>query len=199
MIKGLVFICIIVSNIQKHQCFSLPTPPSLRQRRSSINSKLSSHQQLFLDTASVEQWERQIPLGIFHGITTNPVLLERAKVPCELESLKNLAHVALHEFKMEVFMIQSWGGTTDTLVRNALYLQDISDKIVVKIPLTREGVEAAAILKRHQVRLCMTACFTPHQVFTSACLGAEYVAPYLGRITDSGISALNLNTNVLTY
>jgi transaldolase len=53
-------------------------------------------------------------------------------------------------------------------------------RVVVKIPLTRAGIEAAAILAKEGTRICMTACYTPHQAFTSAALGAEYVAPYLG-------------------
>lgn len=154
---------------------------------SSLASKAQRpHTQYFLDSAFLHDWERYMPLGIFHGITTNPILLEKANVPHDIDALTTLAKSALDDFKVEVFMLQTWGEGRSLLIENGLRLQSISGKVVVKVPLTREGIEAAAILIQEGVRVCMTACYAAHQVFTSAGLGAEYVAPYLGRISDGG-------------
>lgn len=151
------------------------------------------HTQYFLDTAFVHDWERYLPLGIFYGITTNPVLLEKAHIPHDITVLSSLAKSAIDDFKVEVFMLQTWGEAKSLLIENGLRLQSISGKVVVKVPLTREGIEAAAVLIEQGVRVCMTACYAPHQVFTSVGLGAEYVAPYLGRISDGGtVTVFNL-------
>jgi transaldolase len=146
----------------------------------------SKNSQFFLDSADVKQWDRLLPLGIFHGITTNPILLQKAGVPCTLKSLKNLATVALTEYNQPSFMLQTWGATEIMMVENGRRLASISDKIVVKVPLSPDGIYAAAKLKQNNIPICMTACYQSHQVFTSVGLSAEYVAPYLGRIIDSG-------------
>lgn len=147
---------------------------------------LKHSRQFFLDTADESVWATYYKMGIYHGITTNPVLLDRAKVPCEIKSLKKLSETAIKKYNVECFMLQTWGTDVITLVNNGLELFSLSDKIVVKIPLTSIGIEAAAILKSKSVPICMTACYTPHQVFTSIGLNADYVAPYLGRMLDLG-------------
>ena len=154
----------------------------------------SNKAQFFLDSADVHEWDRFMKLGIFHGITTNPVLLERAKVKCEIEpTLHDLAHKAFNEYGAKVFMIQTFGNSVDEYVRNGLKIAaiDVEEKrIVVKVPLTEMGIIAAKQLIEKGVRVCMTTCYCQHQVFTSCGLGAEYVAPYLGRMTDSGMDGM---------
>ena len=148
---------------------------------------------LFLDTADVELWEEHLSLGFYHGVTTNPLLLQRAGVECSLTSLKSLASAALSHYGMEEFMCQAWGESTDALVRCGMKLAalDGRDRIVVKLPLTRDGIAAAKILGRGGTgnglgaRLCMTTCYNKEQAFVSAALGAEYVAPYLGRMSEA--------------
>lgn len=86
-------------------------------------------------------------------------------------------------------MLQAWGGTKDALIQTggAIAALDAGkDRIVVKLPLTAAGISAARVLGNDGARICMTACYNKEQVFVAAGLGAEYVAPYLGRIGDSG-------------
>ena len=163
--------------------------------------KDSPSAQFFLDSADVQEWERFMKLGIFHGITTNPVLLEKANVKCEIEpTLRDLAKTAINEYGAKVFMIQTFGNTVDEYVQNGLKIAAIDleeNRIVVKVPLTEMGIISAKQLIERGVRVCMTACYCQHQVFTSCGLGAEYVAPYLGRMIDSGMDGmaevLNMN------
>lgn len=63
---------------------------------------------LFLDTASEAAWDEHLGFGIYHGVTTNPVLLEQAKVECTIERMKALAHSALNRYGLDEFMVQSW-------------------------------------------------------------------------------------------
>ena len=150
--------------------------------------------QYFLDSADVKDWDRFMDLGIFHGITTNPVLLDKANVRCEIQpTLCDLAKRALDEYGAQVFMIQTFGDSVEEYVRNGLDIAAIDTKknrIVVKVPLTERGIVAAKQLIDKGVRICMTACYCQHQVFTSCGLGAEYVAPYVGRMTDNGMNGV---------
>mmetsp|Transcript_81264 Transcript_81264/g.162109 ORF Transcript_81264/g.162109 Transcript_81264/m.162109 type:complete len:244 (-) Transcript_81264:142-873(-) len=145
---------------------------------------------LFLDTASEQEWESLLPTGLFYGITTNPVLLQRAGVECTERSVAALARKALEEHQVGEFMIQAWGGERDALVRTGSAIAALDsgsgDRVVVKLPLTLAGVAAAKILGTDGARICMTACYNKEQVFLAAGVGAEYVAPYLGRMHDAG-------------
>ena len=77
---------------------------------------------------------------------------------------------------------RSRGANTASLVKVGGQLASIDDRVVVKVPLTREGIAAGSILSKDGARICMTACYNQQQAFVAAGLGVEYVAPYLGRI-----------------
>ncbi|CAE8673353.1 unnamed protein product [Polarella glacialis] len=142
---------------------------------------------LFLDTGDIAEWERCLPLGIFCGLTTNPVLLERAGVPCTLPHIKGLLGRALDFHGTEEVMFQAWGEDVEGLVSTGRSLRDLDPlRVVVKLPLTVAGVKAAAELRRsgEETRVCMTACYSSKQGLVAAGLGAEYIAPYLGRMSD---------------
>ncbi|EKX36632.1 hypothetical protein GUITHDRAFT_78789, partial [Guillardia theta CCMP2712] len=140
---------------------------------------------LFLDTANLNEMAELLPLGIFYGVTTNPLLLERAKVPCSHHALQDLAATAFALGSKE-FMCQTWGTKVDELVDNGIRLANLDSRVVVKVPLTFAGIEAASMMSNLGIRVCTTACYSPHQVITSVSAGAEYVAPYLGRMNDAG-------------
>jgi transaldolase len=140
---------------------------------------------LFLDTADVAEWDDLLPLGIFHGVTTNPILLQRAGQPCVIPNLHAMASKALQY--TEEFMCQAWGRSVEELVQCGLQLAEPSKKrIVVKVPVTVEGVQAARILIDEGVRVCLTACYDHKQAMIATSVGAEYIAPYLGRMTEAG-------------
>lgn len=140
---------------------------------------------LFLDTAVESEWESLLPLGIFHGVTTNPVLLERAGHPCTVPALQDLARRALSQ--IPEFMCQAWGETPQEMYSIGMALsQPDRDRIVIKVPVTAGGTEAASKLAKSGVRVCLTACYASHQALIAAGIGVEYLAPYLGRMTDSG-------------
>jgi transaldolase len=150
------------------------------------------------------------PTGIFHGVTCNPTLLERAGHACTIESLHLLAAHALSGAPFPVhaaagsvaavappplehagcdeFMCQAWGGTVDELVYNGLALSSFDrSRVVVKVPVTAQGAQAARILVSEGVRVCLTACYSAQQAIVAAGVGAEYLAPYCGRMDDEGL------------
>ena len=145
----------------------------------------SPNLRLYLDTADTEAWRAWMPTGLFYGITSNPLLLERAQVRCDLPSLKQLAQKAF-ELGAQEMQLQTWGDTVEDLVSTGEELAAIDSRVVVKAPITRLGTTAAARLIASGVRMTLTAVYSVHQVLIAAALGADYVAPYVGRINDLG-------------
>ena len=148
----------------------------------------------FLDTADVAEYRSLLPLGMFHGVTCNPTILQRCGVPNTVDAISNLAKSAF-DLGAEEFMCQAWGGSADNLYTTGLLLRAIDpERVVVKLPITSSGVEAAARLMREpeggtrgsRTRICFTACYGNAQALIAGAAGAEYLAPYLGRMTDAG-------------
>lgn len=142
----------------------------------------------FLDTASVQEWAQLLPTGVFHGVTTNPQLMERAGEPNTVQNIHKLANIALNDFDCNEFMCQAWGSSVDELVRcgNALVESFPKERLIVKIPATDLGLRAASQLVRQDgVRVCLTAAYHRKQALAAVGVGADYIAPYLGRMTEA--------------
>ena len=144
------------------------------------------HLRLLLDSADPVAWADWLPSGLFHGITTNPTLLRRAARPCRLEELKRLTREAL-DWGMQEIHLQAWGGDAEALTTCGDRLAALAPgRVLVKLPITRAGAEAARRLIATGVPVTFTACYAVPQVLVAAALGARYIAPYLGRIGDLG-------------
>lgn len=144
---------------------------------------------LFLDSADPGQWQRFLPLGLFHGVTTNPLLLERSGQPCTLQNLETLARTAARLGAREI-QLQTWGATAREMEANGLALARIRQPglaVVVKVPATEGGFAAAAGVRDGGGQVTLTATYGPGQVLAAAGLGAAYAAPYLGRMNDAGL------------
>jgi transaldolase len=143
---------------------------------------------LFLDSADPADWRRFLPLGFFHGVTTNPLLLERAGQPCTVANLRTLAGAAQDLGAREIQM-QTWGGNPGQMAETGEKLAELAEsdlRVVVKIPATAEGFQVARTLRANGRTVTLTAVYTPGQVMAAASLGAAYAAPYLGRLDDAG-------------
>ena len=138
---------------------------------------------LLLDSADPDAWGEWLPTGLFRGVTTNPTLLRRAVQPCSLEHLVELTARAL-ELGAEELHLQAWGE--DLLACGRALAQLAPGRIWVKLPITFAGAAAARALISEGCSVTFTACYEPAQVLLAAALGADYIAPYLGRISDLG-------------
>ncbi|MBM5806558.1 MAG: transaldolase [Cyanobacteria bacterium M_surface_10_m2_179] len=138
---------------------------------------------LLLDSADPLSWAEWLPTGLFRGVTTNPTLLRRAAQPCRLDQLAALAAQAL-EHGVQELHLQAWGA--DLLACGRALAQLAPGRIWVKLPITRPGAAAARALIAEAIPVTFTACYEPAQVLLAAALGADYIAPYLGRISDQG-------------
>ena len=138
---------------------------------------------LLLDSADPSAWAEWLPTGLFRGITTNPTLLRRAAQPCRLDQLEALTAQAL-ALGVQELHLQAWGA--DLLACGRALVQLAPGRIWVKLPITRAGAAAARCLIAEGCPITFTACYEPAQVLLAAALGADYIAPYLGRISDLG-------------
>ncbi len=143
---------------------------------------------LLLDAADPEIWAKWMHLGIFHGITTNPTLLKQAGQPCNLKNIKHLSQIA-QSIGCKEFHIQAWGNSSNEITNCGLEIGELSTpkmKVNIKIPITKVGCEAASKLIAAKIPITFTACFEAKQVLIASAIGAQYIAPYMGRINDLG-------------
>ena len=138
---------------------------------------------ILIDSARIPVIESLMKTCLFHGVTTNPLILKDAGV--NLSQLPRLAESVFALGAKELYF-QSWGNDAAELYRHGRELAGIGETVVVKLPVTMEGLEAAVRLGKEGITTCITAVYSPYQAILAASAGAAYVAPYLGRMNDAG-------------
>ncbi|MBA3957740.1 MAG: hypothetical protein H0X51_05015 [Parachlamydiaceae bacterium] len=139
---------------------------------------------LWLDTINFEAIQMATDLGILYGITTNPLILSESKEP-----LKTLLGELLNH-QDGPLAVQVVAEDIAGMVKQGQDLYSFSDRIIVKVPVTKSGLEAIHLLNEKEIPTMATTVFYPHQAFMAAQVGAKYIAPYLSHIDKSGRSAL---------
>jgi transaldolase len=139
---------------------------------------------LYVDSADVDRVSRLLTAGVVHGVTTNPTILERGgRTAAEIPDLYTRW---VSEGAREVFF-QTWGGDTASFLRNADGIRALGDRVAVKVPATAAGFAAASALVRDGATVLVTAVYSVAQALACASIGAQYIAPYLGRMRDAGL------------
>ncbi len=144
---------------------------------------------LYIDCADIAQIEACLPHPVIHGVTTNPTLLRRAGVA--RADVPGLLARCIERGARQV-QAQVYSTEADGMLEDALGLLRHFDEgqLVVKIPATRQGLQAGAHLIAQGVPVTWTAVYALEQAHFAAQLGAAYAAPYLGRLNDSGVDGL---------
>ncbi|MBY8989466.1 MAG: fructose-6-phosphate aldolase [Candidatus Lokiarchaeota archaeon] len=140
----------------------------------------------FIDTANLEQIKEMQELGIIDGVTTNPTLLSREGVD-PLEQLKKICKIVDGPISAEVI-----GLKTEEMVKEARELVQLSPNIVIKIPMTKDGIKAVKKLEVENIRTNVTLVFSQNQVLLAAKAGASYISPFIGRLMDNGQNEINM-------
>jgi transaldolase len=139
---------------------------------------------LYVDSADTDRVSRLLTAGVVHGVTTNPTILERGgRTAAEIPELYERW---VSEGAREVFF-QTWGGDTASFLRNAEGIRALGDRVAVKVPATADGFAAASALVRDGATVLVTAVYSVAQALACASIGAQYIAPYLGRMRDAGL------------
>eukprot|EP01035_Chromulina_nebulosa_P038237 gene38237-51651_t len=146
---------------------------------------------LYLDSADLAELETCLPHPVVHGVTTNPTLLKRAGVG--LAAVPGLLARCI-ELGARQVQAQVHSEHVDGMLEDARALLPHFDlgQLVIKIPATRQGLDAGARLIAQGVPVTWTAVYAPGQAHFAAQLGAAYAAPYLGRLEDAGTDGLAL-------
>ncbi len=141
---------------------------------------------LFIDTANVNEIREAASWGIVSGVTTNPSLIAREGRDFH-QVVKEITGIVDGPISAEVVSLEA-----DKMVEEAKPLVAIHPNIVIKLPITKDGVKACSILTRQGVKTNLTLCFTPAQALLVARAGATYVSPFVGRLDDIGEDGIHL-------
>ena len=147
---------------------------------------------LFLDTANLSEIKEVASWGILDGVTTNPTLCSKENVPFE-PLIKDICRLVNGPVSVECVSTQA-----EEIVPEALKLSQLAANIVVKIPVTLEGLKATRILAGSGVKVNMTLVFSPSQALLAAKAGAAFVSPFIGRLDDVSHHGMELVEQILT-
>lgn len=142
---------------------------------------------LFIDTANVDEIRKANDLGVICGVTTNPSLIAKEGKVFE-DVIKEITSIVDGPISAEVVASDAEG-----MVKEAIELAKIHKNIVIKIPITEEGLKAVKVLTAKGIRTNVTLIFSPAQALLAAKAGASFVSPFIGRlddIADNGISII---------
>lgn len=145
---------------------------------------------IWLDTTNIQTVHKAVQFGLLSGVTTNPSLIAQAGGDIE-EVLEHLLHhqegpVAAQVVANDPFDMVQQGQT----------LYSLSNRLVIKVPLTKNGLEAIHLLSRQGIPTMATVVFQPRQALMAALAGANYIAPYLGRLEQSGMDPWTILQNM---
>ena len=143
---------------------------------------------LFIDTAIVEDIRKANDLGVICGVTTNPSLIAKSGRDFT-EVIQEIASIVDGPISAEV---SPDAATAEEMVAQALELAKIHKNIVIKIPMTLEGLKACKQLTAKGIKTNVTLVFSSTQALLAARAGATYVSPFLGRLDDIGMNGMNL-------
>ncbi len=135
---------------------------------------------IFLDTANLDELRRGAAWGIVDGATTNPTLIAKEGKPM-VEQIRQACEIISGDVSAEVVATEA-----EQMVREGRDLARIHSNVVVKCPLTRDGLQATAALTREGIRVNVTLCFSAAQALLAAKAGAYIVSPFVGRLDDIG-------------
>ena len=145
----------------------------------------------FLDTANVEEIKKYAELGLVDGVTTNPTLV--AKEGRDFyEVVKEICQIVDGPVSAEVISTDAEG-----MVKEARELSKLADNIVIKIPMTKDGMKAVKILSAEGIKTNVTLVFSPLQALLAAKAGATYVSPFVGGLDDIGHVGMKLVEDVV--
>jgi transaldolase len=142
---------------------------------------------LFLDTANISEIEKGLQWGVISGVTTNPSLVAKEKASSFHEHVKKIADIVKGPVSAEVISTK-----TDDMIKEARVLSALDPNIVIKIPMTKEGMSATKKLSEEGVPINVTLVFSPQQALLAALAGATYVSPFIGRLDDIGEDGVGL-------
>ena len=147
---------------------------------------------IFLDTADPTEIRRAAEAGLIDGVTTNPSLLAKVAKDREPSDIfREICETVEGPVSAEVVALDAEG-----MIQQGKTLFEIADNIVIKVPLTEEGLVACRALTRSSIPVNVTLCFSPTQAHLAAKAGATYISPFIGRIDDISGDGMDLISQI---
>ncbi len=144
----------------------------------------------FIDTANIDEIKEINSWGILSGVTTNPTLIAKEGKVFE-DVISEIAKIVPGPVSAEVISTNSQG-----MIKEAIKLKDIGDNVIIKIPMTEEGLKAVSFLSKNGIKTNVTLVFSVSQAILAARAGATYISPFLGRLDDIGVNSKELIGNI---
>lgn len=144
----------------------------------------------FVDTANVNEIREIASWGVLHGVTTNPSLVAKEGRDFK-QVLREILEIVDGPISAEVISLKA-----DEMVEEAKQYYEMSPNVVIKLPMTDEGLKACAILSKKGVKTNLTLIFTPNQALLCARAGATYVSPFVGRLDDISTDGIKLIADI---
>jgi transaldolase len=145
----------------------------------------------FLDTANLEEISSATDMGLIDGVTTNPTLVAREGKQF-LPLVTEICRLVDGPVSLETVSTDSEG-----MLKEARELSSIADNVVVKVPMTPEGLKAVRVCAVEGIRTNVTLVFSPVQALLAAKAGASYISPFVGRIDDVGTVGMDVISDIM--
>lgn len=140
----------------------------------------------FIDTANIEQIKEAASIGVLDGVTTNPTLIAREKGD-PIDIYKQICEIVDGPVNAEVLSLE-----TEGMLSEGRKLAKLHDNIVVKIPMTKDGLKAVKVFASEGIRTNVTLVFSPLQALFAAKAGASFISPFVGRLDDISTSGMDM-------
>lgn len=145
----------------------------------------------FIDTANVKEIREAASLGVVDGVTTNPSLVAKEGRDFK-QVISEICSIVNGPISAEAVSLEA-----DKMVAEGIELANIHQNIVVKLPMTKDGLKATKILAEKNIKVNMTLVFSPSQALLAAKVGAAYVSPFVGRLDDISHYGMDLVRQIL--
>jgi transaldolase len=146
----------------------------------------------FIDSASIQDIQEAQSMGMCDGVTTNPSLVAKTGKPFN-QVITEILEIVKGPVSLEVTAVDYEG-----MMAQARELSAYADNVVVKLPLTRAGLQACKTCHDESIATNVTLCFSPNQALLAAKAGASYISPFVGRLDDVGTDGMKLIEEILT-
>lgn len=146
---------------------------------------------LFIDTANVDEIREANDWGVICGVTTNPSLIAKEGRDFE-EVIKEIVDIVDGPISAEVISLDAEG-----MVNEAEKLSKTHKNVIIKIPMTKEGLKAVKILSQRGIKTNVTLVFSGNQALLAARAGANYVSPFIGRMDDIGNEGMDVIRDIV--
>ncbi len=149
---------------------------------------------IFLDTANIEEIRKGVEWGIVDGVTTNPTLISKeAHRGSFLEIVKEILKTVPGPVSLEVTALDS-----ENMIKEAVELSKLGENVVIKVPITFEGLKTIKTLSGMGIKTNATLVFSANQGLLAAKAGANFVSPFVGRLDDVGEVGMNVVSDLKT-